>query len=88
MPGSRSQTGSAGSNDCQWYNGCGVQATSSSTHNSYGPSFNNNGGGFYGMERNNNFIKVWFWPRNGNPPSDVSSGGNTVNTNNWVSVLY
>ena len=86
MPGGRGpMTGSAGNNDCQGNNGCGVQATGSS--NSYGPSFNNNGGGWYAMERNNNFIKAWFWPRNsGSVPSDVKSGASSVNTDNWVNV--
>ncbi|PSS37150.1 hypothetical protein PHLCEN_2v1023 [Hermanssonia centrifuga] len=61
--------------------GCGVQATSA---NNYGPSFNANGGGWYAMERTNTFIKVWFWPRNGgSPPSDVSSGSGSINTDAW-----
>ena len=77
-------TGTAGNNDCQGNNGCGVQARSSV--DSYGPSFNGNGGGWYAMERNNNFIKVWFWPRNsGSVPNDVKNPGGTVNTDNWVS---
>ena len=83
MPASRGpMTGTAGNNDCQWYNGCGVSATGSA--NSYGPPFNNNGGGWYAMERNNDFIKVWFWPRNSNPPDDVRNGASSVNTDNWV----
>jgi hypothetical protein len=40
--------------------GCGIQAT---TSNSYGPSFNANGGGIYAMERTSSFIKIWFFPR-------------------------
>jgi hypothetical protein len=36
------------------------------------------------MERTNNYIKIWFWPRNaGNVPSDVRNGGNSVNTAGW-----
>ena len=62
--------------------GCGVTAP---TANSYGPSFNSAGGGWYAMERTNSFIKVWFWTRSsGSVPSDVSSGATTVNTDNWV----
>ena len=89
MPGGRGpMSGSAGNLDCQWYNGCGVQATGSSTPDSYGPSFNTNGGGWYGMERNNEFIKVWFWPRNAaNVPNDVKTGASTVDTGAWVSNL-
>lgn len=62
--------------------GCGVKAP---TTNSYGPSFNSNGGGWYAMERTNNFIKVWFWPRNsGSVPSDMKTGASSINTDNWV----
>ncbi|KAJ3477504.1 hypothetical protein NLI96_g10422 [Meripilus lineatus] len=61
--------------------GCGVQAP---TTNSYGPSFNSNGGGWYAMERTSTFIKVWFWPRNsGSVPSGVKNGGSSVDTANW-----
>jgi hypothetical protein len=35
------------------------------------------------MERTSTFIKVWFFPRGGSVPSDVSSGGTSVNTDNW-----
>ena len=88
VPASRGpMTGTAGNNDCQGNNGCGVQARSSV--DSYGPSFNGNGGGWYTMERNNNFIKVWFWPRNaGNVPNDVRNPGGSVNTDNWVSIWW
>ncbi|KAG6835745.1 hypothetical protein H0H93_015046 [Arthromyces matolae] len=54
--------------------GCGVTAP---TANSYGPTFNANGGGWYAVERTNSAISVWFWPRNGSPPSDVSSGASS-----------
>ncbi|KAI0087574.1 putative laminarinase [Irpex rosettiformis] len=85
MPASRTMTGTATVNNCDvntdGNSGCGVQAP---TTNSYGPSFNSNGGGFYAMERTNSFIKVWFWPRNaGNVPSDLKSGAASVNTANW-----
>ncbi|KDQ51417.1 glycoside hydrolase family 16 protein [Jaapia argillacea MUCL 33604] len=62
--------------------GCGVRAP---TTNSYGPTFNANGGGWYAMERTNTYIKVWFWPRNSaTVPSDVSTSGSaSVNTSNW-----
>jgi hypothetical protein len=62
-------------------NGCGIAAP---TANSYGPKFNNNGGGWYAIERTNSFLKVWFWPRDGSPPSEVRNGTDTVNTDNWV----
>ncbi|KAF5336230.1 hypothetical protein D9758_014362 [Tetrapyrgos nigripes] len=84
MPSSRSQTGNAVLNDCNVATtnnaGCGVKLPSSQ---SYGPSFNSNGGGWYALERRNSGIKVWFWPRNGGVPSEVSSGAGTINTSNW-----
>ncbi|KAL0958590.1 hypothetical protein HGRIS_013931 [Hohenbuehelia grisea] len=85
MPASRSQTGTALQNDCNVAvnsnAGCGVRMP---TANSYGPSFNSNGGGWYAVERTTSFIKIWFWPRNsGSVPSDVRNGGSSVNTGNW-----
>jgi hypothetical protein len=36
------------------------------------------------MERNPNFIKVWFWPRNDNNiPLDVFTGSGSINTDAW-----
>ena len=52
----------------QSYNlGCSIHDLRS---NSYGEGFNRNAGGFYAMEWNKDFIKVWFWPR-GTEPWDV-----------------
>ncbi|KAF6756895.1 glycoside hydrolase family 16 protein [Ephemerocybe angulata] len=84
-PAGRDQTGTNGQLDCNALvngnTGCGVTL---SERNSYGPSFNNNGGGWYALERNNNFIKVWFWPRNsGSVPSDVRNGAQRINTDGW-----
>ena len=89
MPASRTMTGTATGNNCDVNTddntGCGVQAP---TANSYGPSFNANGGGWYAMERTNDFIKVWFFPRNaGNVPNDVATGPATINTDTWVGLL-
>lgn len=84
MPGSRAMTGVPTLNDCDvaanGNSGCGVQAP---TTNSYGPQFNANGGGIYAMERTSSFIKVWFFPRNSNIPSDLKNGASAVNTDNW-----
>ncbi|KAH8822653.1 laminarinase [Flagelloscypha sp. PMI_526] len=59
MPASRTETGTPQQNDCNWAvnsnAGCGVRLTGES--NTYGPGFNNNGGGFYAVERTNSFIK-------------------------------
>lgn len=85
MPASRTETGTPTGLNCDvntdGNTGCGVQAP---TTNSYGPSLNAIGGGWYAMERTNSFIKVWFFPRNGNTPSDLSAGGSSVDTDNWV----
>ncbi|KAI0299702.1 endo-beta-glucanase [Multifurca ochricompacta] len=85
VPASRSETGIATGLDCNAFAnsnaGCGVQT---SAPDNYGPAFNNNGGGWYAMERTPTFIKIWFWPRNaGNVPSDVRNGGGSVNTGAW-----
>ncbi|EJF56379.1 2 beta-glucanase [Dichomitus squalens LYAD-421 SS1] len=84
MPSSRDQSGNSVGNNCDTAStnnaGCGVQVTQS---NSYGPSFNSNGGGWYAMERTDTEVKVWFWPRNGNVPSDVANGETTIDTDGW-----
>jgi hypothetical protein len=87
MPASRTQTGVAVGNNCDTAAtnnaGCGVQVTDK---RSYGPTFNNNGGGWYALERTNSFIKVWFWSRAASGiPSDVLNGATSVNTDNWGS---
>ncbi|KAI0051465.1 glycoside hydrolase family 16 protein [Auriscalpium vulgare] len=85
MPASRSETGTPLQLDCNVLvnsnAGCGVHINDA---NNYGPDFNNNGGGWYAMERTSSFVKVWFWARNdGSVPSDVMNGANSVNTDNW-----
>nr|AHI42991.1 endo 1,3-beta glucanase [Phanerodontia chrysosporium] len=84
MPASRAETGTPTGLNCDvntdGNTGCGVQAP---TANSYGPALNAIGGGWYAMERTNNFIKVWFFPRNGNTPSDLKNGASSINTDNW-----
>ncbi|KAJ8520274.1 hypothetical protein ONZ45_g2850 [Pleurotus djamor] len=85
MPASRPMTGTAGQNDCNvavnGNTGCGVRQNDA---NSYGPGFNNNGGGWYVVERTNSFIRVWFWARNsGSVPSSVRNGDASVNTDTF-----
>lgn len=44
-------------------------------------------GGWYAMERTDDFVKVWFWSATDTTvPSDVSTGAGSVNTDNWVRV--
>ncbi|KAF8188786.1 hypothetical protein K438DRAFT_1593769, partial [Mycena galopus ATCC 62051] len=86
MPGFRAMTGTPLQLDCNTQvngnTGCGVKVAQGT---SFGPTFNANGGGWYAMERTNQFISVWFWARN-NPsvPADVRVGGVAVDTDSWV----
>ncbi|KAF9232412.1 glycoside hydrolase family 16 protein [Melanogaster broomeanus] len=86
MPSSTSMTGTnQGGTNCDVYatsdTGCGVASTDAS---SYGPPFNNAGGGWYAIERTSSFIKIYFWERGSSSvPSDVSHPGHSVDTSNW-----
>ncbi|QRV78202.1 glycoside hydrolase family 16 protein [Ceratobasidium sp. AG-Ba] len=82
QPSSRDMYGSPTQLDCNYQvngnAGCGVKSPDG---NSYGPSFNSAGGGWYVMERTSSFIKIWFWPRNsGNVPASVKNGASQVDT--------
>ncbi|KAJ7154022.1 glycoside hydrolase family 16 protein [Mycena crocata] len=85
MPATRTETGTALQLDCDTNvagnAGCGVKNVAGT---SYGPEFNQNGGGWYAMERTNDFINIWFWSRgDSSVPADVVAGGSTVDTNAW-----
>ncbi|KAI0260897.1 2 beta-glucan [Gloeopeniophorella convolvens] len=85
MPSSRDMSGSHTGLNCDTAangnSGCGV---SLSDANSYGPSFNSNGGGWYAMERTPQFVKVWFWSRNSKSvPNEVMNGAGSINSDNW-----
>ncbi|KAI0065071.1 2 beta-glucan [Artomyces pyxidatus] len=85
MPASRTESGTPTGLDCNTAvnnnAGCSVQGNDP---DNYGPGFNGNGGGWYAMERTDNFIRVWFWTRNDvNVPSDVANGASTIDTDNW-----
>ncbi|KAG6835744.1 hypothetical protein H0H93_015045 [Arthromyces matolae] len=85
MPTTRLETGTPALNDCDTNAngnaGCGVHAP---TLNSYGPDFNANGGGWYAVERTDNYIKIWFWPRNAkNVPIGVRLGSLIIDTTLW-----
>ncbi|KAF8485326.1 concanavalin A-like lectin/glucanase domain-containing protein [Russula ochroleuca] len=86
MPQSRPETGTPTGLDCDAYAdgnaGCGVHTN---TPNNYGPEFNDNGGGWYAIERTPTFIKIWFWPRSGGDvPSDAGGiSSSSINTDAW-----
>lgn len=50
--------------------GCGVLACDDAT---YGDQFNINKGGVNAIEWTSDYIRIWFWRRNGIPP-DVNAG--------------
>jgi len=85
LPTNRDQTGRDRGTQCDTLAnpaGCGA---SDPRRNSYGPSFNDNQGGWFAIERTESFIRIWFWPRNGNPPVEVRNGNGQINTDAWVS---
>lgn len=52
---------------------------------SYGPALNSVGGGWYAMERTDDFIRVFFWPRDDTSvPSEVANGSTDIDTDSWV----
>ncbi|KAE9404647.1 2 beta-glucanase [Gymnopus androsaceus JB14] len=84
MPASRSETGTALQADCDTSvnsnAGCGVTFGDS---RSFGPTFNDNNGGWYAMELAQDSVKIWFWARGTSLPSGVSEGSATIDTDNW-----
>ncbi|KAJ7683788.1 glycoside hydrolase family 16 protein [Mycena rosella] len=85
MPASRSETGTPVQLDCDTSvngnAGCGVTFAQGTSN---GPAFNDNGGGWYAMERTNAAISVWFWSHSDpSVPADVRAGGSTVSTDAW-----
>ncbi|KAF7328351.1 Glycoside hydrolase family 16 protein [Mycena venus] len=87
MPAVRKQTGTALLQDCnadENSSGCGVRLNQKT---SYGVPFNANGGGWYAMERTEDFIRIWYWPRDDHRvPHDVLKGARKVRTHNWVGI--
>ncbi|KAI0726241.1 putative beta-glucanase from glycoside hydrolase family GH16, partial [Fomitopsis betulina] len=88
MPSNRTQLGTSISNDCSstsdignGNNGCSVDAPYTST---YGSVFNDNGGGYYALERTAELIRVWFWAHTQDGiPTDITGGASSINTDNW-----
>ncbi|KAF8551537.1 glycoside hydrolase family 16 protein [Imleria badia] len=86
MPAIRRMSGTSQGTNCNVYEtdntSCGVKVNSP---DSFGPTFNSAGGGWYAIERTPSFIKVFFWPRWEfiDVPNDVKSPGSTIDTDNW-----
>ena len=91
MPSTVNQTVTSYSTDCYWADngneGCTV---ASNKPNSYGPSFNSAGGGWYVIERTASSIAVYFWSRaEGSVPSAVKSGSSTISSSSFgIPVAY
>ncbi|KZV90801.1 hypothetical protein EXIGLDRAFT_719926 [Exidia glandulosa HHB12029] len=74
-------TGILGNTGCPGNGGCGF--TSPDSH-SFGPGFNEHGGGWYATERTPSSLKVWFWGRNDpKVPQDVRTDSDTVSPSTW-----
>jgi hypothetical protein len=87
VPAVRDQTGTTEGTNCDVAetnnSGCGVSITD---ERSYGPQFNENGGGWYAMERSKSGIKIWFWPRASHHiPHEITSKHHVerVDTSQW-----
>ncbi|KAH6917917.1 endo-beta-glucanase [Coprinopsis sp. MPI-PUGE-AT-0042] len=85
MPKLRLQSGKSGQLDCNvavnYNTGCGVQVND---RRSYGPEFNSVGGGWYAVERTNDYIKAWFWSRyDWDVPEEIRNGAGVVNPLYW-----
>ncbi|KAH7098711.1 glycoside hydrolase family 16 protein [Auriculariales sp. MPI-PUGE-AT-0066] len=79
------QSGKLLHSDCNAFadgnTGCTTQFTKA---NSFGPSFNKHGGGYFAMERTSSSIKVWFWPRSGGgAPSAIVKGSKSIDPSKW-----
>jgi len=102
MKATRHMTGEASANvDCfngtEYNAGCGVTGSGAT----YGPGFNQGGGGVMAVEWRDEGIRMWQWPRaavpadvamagagGGNPPSNgTSSGGGGPDPSSWGTAL-
>ncbi|KAF8134228.1 glycoside hydrolase family 16 protein [Boletus edulis] len=86
MPSSRWMTGTSLLNNCDvsttGNQGCGVHF--SANDNSFGPNFNENGGGWYAVERTPTHVAVYFWERDCSAvPFEVMYPGNSVDPCTW-----
>ncbi|KAI0070212.1 hypothetical protein K474DRAFT_1609105 [Panus rudis PR-1116 ss-1] len=73
--------GTLGNTNCNSTDGAGC-TVGETTPNSYGEGFANAGGGVWATQFDTSGIFIWFWNR-ANVPSDISSGGNSVDPSGW-----
>lgn len=66
--------------------GCRIEMNNTDTA-TWGSKVNNNGGAVVAMQRDfssdGKGIRMWFWDKSDNMPSDISKPGNSVNPDNW-----
>ena len=73
-------TGYYGNANCTWQPGCQIFPNQGGT---YGQEFNNNGGGVFAIEINDDIgIKIWFWLHE-DVPSDINDKKPDPNDNSW-----
>ncbi|KAG8216684.1 glycoside hydrolase family 16 protein [Butyriboletus roseoflavus] len=85
LPSTRTMTGYSLGLDCDVWttgnSGCGVLINDT---NSFGPPFNNIGGGWYAIERSATYISIYFWERGSTTvPCQVVYPESTVDTSTW-----
>jgi len=81
----RFQTGEAIASNCDTtINGNAGCSVVFPTNQSYGPTLNDEGGGWFAIERTDTDISVWFWSRYSLfVPFEVKEGSNTVDPLTW-----
>ncbi|KAL2356074.1 mixed-linked glucanase precursor [Cryomyces antarcticus] len=61
--------------------GCSISASNASSPSTYGTEFNARGGGIYATEWTSSGISIWFFPRSGSIPSDITT--DTPDPSSW-----
>ncbi|KAL4076578.1 glycoside hydrolase family 16 protein [Scleroderma yunnanense] len=86
IPKNIDQLGTVVTTDCDasvnYNSGCG--SSFNYAPSSFGPKFNQAGGGWYAVERTNEYISVWYWGSfDFTTPLDVQQGFPIVDTSGW-----
>ncbi|KAJ6450391.1 glycoside hydrolase family 16 protein [Mycena sanguinolenta] len=83
QPANVTQSGTTGMRNCNdtSSSGCTVAETK---QNSYGPGFNSNNGGVWGLQFDISGIFIWYWPRTSIPGSVLqATPTSTMNLTDW-----